>query len=110
MANNAMAFFFTIRYDNGDEQQYWSKPYHMALWERRNKGKSFLPAEGMPSMDSMFWLAFKAGRDADLFQDKLMDDWAARIVSFQFRDDDSPEDSEDEASEMGTLDPTRTAD
>lgn len=110
MANNAMAFYFTVRYDNGETHNYWSKPYHMALWERRNKGRSFLPADGMPSMDSMFWLAFKAGRDANLFDDKLMDDWAARIVSFEFTDTDQPDSPDDEASDMGTLDPTRTAD
>lgn len=111
MAARTMAFYFTITYDNGTVHRYWSKPLHMALWERRNKGASFIPADGVPSIDSMFWLAYKAGRDQGLFDEKLLDEWADKVISFEFAEDETADqETGDDADAGGSEDPTRKAD
>lgn len=109
MSDRAMAFYFKITYEDGTKQEFWSKPFYMALWERQKKVDSFIPASGVPSMDSMFWLAYKSGRDQKLFDQKLLDDWATTVVSFEFDDTDKAETTDDTVEDEGS-DPTQTED
>lgn len=104
-----MAFHFKIGYENGDHQEFWSKPFYMALYERQKKIDSFIPASGTPSIESMMWLAYKSGRDLKLFNQARMDDWAISVQSFEFSDTDTDDDADDAAGDEGS-DPTQTED
>jgi hypothetical protein len=99
----SLSFHFKIELDDGTITEVDSIPFDIIRWERNNH-KSF--AEQTPGIESLLWIAWCAARRTKATDEKLFDDYAAKVIGF---DTTSPDNDESVGTKDGQVDPTLTA-